>query len=431
MVQPRKLVQCPRCRFRNPGTAQVCLACKGALPQDAPAPGGGSPFVGAAPPAAGETTFSSGDTAFGSGLSWPAHGGPAPAPGPERHDGTRRLARPVPARGPEVDPQPSPPAGVNASQLFAQLQAMARGGAGSPPAQSAPAPASGPRPPAPGPRPPAPARPPAGPSAPPTPATVRLDAAKLTRGTPPVVEAVQPPVSQVPRFDVDDPRIVAWLHCEPFAPVPVGIEPVLTLGRGSTCGLVLPHPGVSRTAAIVRVAGRELVFEDRSTYGSYVNGQRVLTRPLQVGDALLIGPYEIKVRSTDEVRGKTISEAEETRPLQSFSSLPSADAMSGRLEKSSLAEVLQAIEFNQKTGTLEVFADGDRSGQLVVYEGSPMFATFGDLEDEAAVCAMIAQRRGYYTFRSKIEAGERTLKTTITGLLLEANRRLDEQGAPT
>jgi hypothetical protein len=242
-------------------------------------------------------------------------------------------------------------------------------------------------------------------------------------------EPIHPPVSQVPRIDPNDPRIVAWLCCDPFPPVPVGPEPLLTLGRGPTCGLVLPHPGVSRTHAVVRVAGQDLVFEDRSTYGSYVNGARVLNHTLAVGDTLILGPYEIRVRATAEVKAKARVEGEETRPLESFRSLPSAEAMSGRLEKSSLGEVLQTIEFNQKTGTLEVFADSGTQGQLVLYEGVPMFARFGDLEDEEAVYAMVGQRKGYFSFRSKIEAGERTMKITITGLLLEANRRLDEQGA--
>ena len=40
--------------------------------------------------------------------------------------------------------------------------------------------------------------------------------------------------------------------------------------------------------------------------------------------------------------------------------------------------------------------------------------------------AMLAQRRGYYSFRSKIDAGERTIEGTITALLLEAGRRADE-----
>jgi hypothetical protein len=128
------------------------------------------------------------------------------------------------------------------------------------------------------------------------------------------------------------------------------------------------------------------------------------------------------------VRKNVRTEGEETRPLETFRNLPSSEAMSGRLEKSSLSEVLQAIEFNQKTGTLEVFC-GEKTGTLVLYEGQPMFATFGDLRDVDAVCTMVAQRRGHFSFRSKIEAGERTLKTTITGLLLEAGRRIDEKSA--
>lgn len=452
----KQLVQCPRCRFRNPAAATACLACKGALTRDA---GGSATSPPVAPFAAPRAAPAASDTAFGSshgsasasGTHWPnleedlapkpAPAGPVPGRRPA-HDTTRRYTREDLLRAPEVDPKPTPSAGLSAHQLLAQLQAIARNNAAQQQAPAAQAPAPPPRP---------ASRPPQPPTAPPqrSPAqqapgrdvTQRLFASDVHRSaaappaapTPaapiPAPEPIRPPVSQVPRFEVDDPRIVLWLHCEPFTPVPVGPEPVMTLGRDPSCGLVLPHAGVSRTHGVVRVAGRAAVFEDRSTYGSYVNGERVLTHPLVKGDVLMIGPYEIKVRTTDEVRKNVRSEGEETRPLETFRSLPSSEAMSGRLEKSSLSEVLQAIEFNQKTGTLEVFV-GEKSGTLVIYEGQPMFASFGELRDTDAVCEMVAQRRGYFTFRNKIEAGERTLKTTITGLLLEAGRRIDEKSAP-
>lgn len=406
MTTLRKLVQCPRCRFRNPATAVACLACKVALPQSSD--GGATP----------SSAFSRTPTPTASRLPETAHGSSHGDLRPSEQP-TRRLPR---EQAPSVAARREPtPSALNAAQILAKLQAMARSQGQA--AAAAPSP------------PPSPA-PPASP-----PATQRFAAGGLSADTrryehdappsaPGLPEPVRPPVSQVPSFRVDDPRIVAWLHCEPFSPVPIGITPVLSLGRAPDSDLVLPHPGVSRTHGVVRVAGQDVVFEDRSTYGSYVNGERVLTRRLQVGDTLLVGPYEIKVRSTQEVRDRVHSEGEETCPLQSFTNLPSTDAMSGRLEKSSLSEVLQTIEFNQKSGTLEVFTDAAH-GHLVVYEGVPMFAEFGDLDDDEAVFAMIAQRRGYFTFRSKIEAGEKTMETTITGLLLEANRRLDEQGAPT
>lgn len=239
-------------------------------------------------------------------------------------------------------------------------------------------------------------------------------------------EPLKPPVSQVPAVDPSDPRIKGWLVCEPFRPVPVGTRTVLTIGRAPECDFVLPHSGVSRTHAVVRVAGADLVFEDRSSYGSYRNGERVLTAKLAFGDSILIGPYELRLRSVHELRGPTPDGGEETRPLGSMRTLPTAEVMSGRVEKQPLAEVLQSVEFNQKTGTLEVFTDDGGTAQLVTYEGRPMFATFGALKDNDAVYAMVALKRGYFSFRSKIEAGEQTLKGTITSLLLEASRRIDD-----
>src|SRR6185503_19933087 len=97
-----------------------------------------------------------------------------------------------------------------------------------------------------------------------------------------------------PRPPAAGPRVRALLMCDPFPPVPVRISPVTTMGRDATCDLVLPHTSVSRVHAVVRVVGDELVFEDRSSYGSYVNGQRLMSATIAPGDALMVGPYEIQ-----------------------------------------------------------------------------------------------------------------------------------------
>jgi hypothetical protein len=132
------------------------------------------------------------------------------------------------------------------------------------------------------------------------------------------------------------------------------------------------------------------------------------------------------VRGKGDVTLDPRDHATTTRPIGEFvANLASADALTGRLEKQSLSEVLQSLEFNKKTGTLELFC-GDLSGTLVVYEGLPMFAAFGGMKDADAVVAMLCQRKGYFAFRPKVEAGERTMKTTIMAILLDASRRQDE-----
>jgi type III secretion system (T3SS) inner membrane Yop/YscD-like protein len=73
--------------------------------------------------------------------------------------------------------------------------------------------------------------------------------------------------------------------------------PEATLGRDPQVDFVLTDPRVSRTHAIVRLAGQELVVEDHgSTSGTAVNGRRISgPTALAVGDRVRIGATELAV----------------------------------------------------------------------------------------------------------------------------------------
>lgn len=441
---------CPKCKFPNPISVTVCVQCKSSLaspagpaaPAAAPPqqqePGGRPPRVEVAP--------SPRIVRFGRGMDEGRPPQPAP-PQPTPADGVLRTAgQPAPSERVTRGPGASGAAGQPTPS-----ERVARGGPPQGPAPGSPAarttsawPPRGSQPPA-GPAAPAPPPPPrptqaAPPPRPPRP-TASLDKAAQAEPLPwertqPIrkadiaaraAAAASPPQSQVKPVDPQDERIVLWLECAPLAPVPVGPEPSLSIGRGAECDFVLAHTSVSRTHAVIRVTGREVLLEDRSSYGTYVNGTRRMASTLSPGDVLTIGPYELHVRGRDEAVGAPGDPATTTKPLQlGLENMATGDALSGRLERQPLAEVLQSLEFNQKTGTLEVHCD-DGAGVLVVYEGQPMFATFADQVDASAVYAMLRQKKGYFSFRNKVEAGERTLNGTITGLLLEASRRQDER----
>jgi len=213
---------------------------------------------------------------------------------------------------------------------------------------------------------------------------------------------------------------LAWLRCPPFDPVPVCAEGIFEIGRKKDGNLVLAHPSVSRLHAVIRVAGEKMQLEDRSTYGTWVNGERVMSHEVQIGDTITIGPYDVLVEKENAAQ---VEKEPETRPLRTFAS---SEAIGGRIERVSLAEVLQQMEFNQKTGTLSVFADDGVNGTLVVYDGAPMYAEFGDARDNQAVIAMLNLKKGNFSFLNKIEPGEMTMQGTLTGILLEASRQIDE-----
>lgn len=77
--------------------------------------------------------------------------------------------------------------------------------------------------------------------------------------------------------------------------VAVDREEVL-IGRSADCAVVLPDTGVSRRHARVVVRGEELVLEDLSSKnGTFVDGESVTSRRLQIGDVFHVGP-NVKIR---------------------------------------------------------------------------------------------------------------------------------------
>jgi hypothetical protein len=69
------------------------------------------------------------------------------------------------------------------------------------------------------------------------------------------------------------------------------------IGRGSTCRIRLTELSVSRQHARLRVAQGAWFIQDlNSTYGTYVNGQRISATRLKDGDRIRIGSTELEFR---------------------------------------------------------------------------------------------------------------------------------------
>lgn len=222
-------------------------------------------------------------------------------------------------------------------------------------------------------------------------------------------------------------KVVGWLWCDPLPPFALGSGPVVKIGRADSSDIVLPHPSVSRVHAVVFVSGEKLILEDRSTLGTYVNGSRVSTGPVAPGDNIVIGPYEIKVCAAEgPLAPKTASDADTRSLALSRAAAVEELAMAGRLDMQPLAEVLQALEFNQRSGTL-VVEHKELSGEIVVIDGMPVRASLGPLLGEVAVHAMLSFKKGAYAFKTAIKASDRNLSRKFTAILLDASRNQDEE----
>ena len=228
-----------------------------------------------------------------------------------------------------------------------------------------------------------------------------------------------------------DVPIVGWLRCGSLPPIALGPKRSVTMGRAQDCDLILPHSTVSRVHAVVRVLGRQLVLEDRSSYGSYLNGKPVTSSSLAVGDRIGIGPYEVRVLGPgpDGLESGTGESEDHTQPLDfaAFRQVPGDAELLGTLDRpGALFQILQTIELNGKSGILKV-TSGHLAGELALWEGRPLFAHLGELRDDEAVLAMAGLRSGSFClWGAEVDPASARMTTSLTRLMLEASRQLDE-----
>ncbi|RMG12843.1 MAG: FHA domain-containing protein [Planctomycetota bacterium] len=196
-----------------------------------------------------------------------------------------------------------------------------------------------------------------------------------------------------------------------------------SIGRSKERDLTIPSQRVSRQhAEIVWKQGRAVLRDLGSQNGTLVNGKRIKgEHSLRDGDELEFGPF-LCTFSTRPPTSARLPEAEAsnalTQPMQ-------GDAMAGRLDQINLPELLQTLEFNGKTGTLEVFGPAGE-GMIVVQEGRPTYAEAGAVRGEEAVYALLGLTRGQFSFSPEVCETSRNVAKTMSGLLMEAARRADE-----
>jgi hypothetical protein len=93
----------------------------------------------------------------------------------------------------------------------------------------------------------------------------------------------------------DTSAAVAWLECPPWPPAAVIPGATISLGRRQTSDVVLPHQGVSSVHAEITcdASGAPMTLEDGSTYGTFVNGEKVhrASKEIELGDVIAIGPF--------------------------------------------------------------------------------------------------------------------------------------------
>lgn len=210
------------------------------------------------------------------------------------------------------------------------------------------------------------------------------------------------------------------------APLDLKLDQPFVIGRNQDCDLPIPSQRVSRRhTEVFWRHGKPWIKDLGSQNGTQVNGKRITgEQELQDGDEVVIGPWMCTYRCVTGAGsvGKVLAGADTNALTQPML----ADAMAGNLAQMSLFELLQTLEFNQKTGTLEVFGpDGD--GLLVIQNGMPVFCRCGKDEGVEGMLALLLFSAGQFSFKPEVSEAGRNVQATMTSVLLEAGRRLDEQ----
>jgi len=103
--------------------------------------------------------------------------------------------------------------------------------------------------------------------------------------------------------------------------------------------------------------------------------------------------------------------------------------VSGRLDGLAPAELLQVFHMHQKTGRLLLDTEGGQA-RVTFREGAVIAARFGELDNQEAIYAILAQNKGYFRFLPGLPTS--MVKSREIGdfmmILMEGLKRIDEVG---
>ncbi|MHC4390144.1 MAG: FHA domain-containing protein [Planctomycetota bacterium] len=219
------------------------------------------------------------------------------------------------------------------------------------------------------------------------------------------------------------------------------------MGRDATNQFPLPSKHVSRRHAEIRwdtSSNKGFTIHDLgSKNGTKVNGETFADRRLQDGDRIVVGPFELTYREyAGDISGLLASadEWENTASLSHDAVTGSEGVVfGGAFAGSELLEIAGLLGLNEKTGVLNLTAEGMR-GAIGFRFGELVRATWGQVEDksapdakpeagktgEEAALTLLLLKAGRFEFE-QVEVEETGWSAQISNLVMEAARLRDEE----
>jgi hypothetical protein len=216
------------------------------------------------------------------------------------------------------------------------------------------------------------------------------------------------------------------LFLPPLPPLQLRPGEAAVIGRSRGCDLCLRSPDASRRhAELVPTASGWLLRDLDSTNGTFVNGERAGERVLRPGDRIEIGSDAITFCEVGAGLGDPAESASGEAQTMMMERPALGETFQGSLAEIPPFAVLQILEMGRKTGCLQLETDGG-PGRIWLDAGAPVHAETKLQRGFDAAVSVVHASAGRFRFESGAQAAERTIEASVTELLLEASRLLDE-----
>jgi pSer/pThr/pTyr-binding forkhead associated (FHA) protein len=246
---------------------------------------------------------------------------------------------------------------------------------------------------------------------------------------------MQKAVAETADFPRPDLGVKYWLNVEGHEAQLLSPNTPFVLGRSAALSnLRLNHPLVSRRHVTVTVENGVVFVEDMGSSNGTVVGTYDITGKkvaLEGNHSFWIGPFCLKVTS-DKVVRKVNNPCFTTQIRLKLDSKASMGiTYSGEISTDMpVSELLQGIEFNEKTGTL--FVEGTKVQGLMSFKsGRPFFSEShgrgGIKRGPDSIYRLLDVNDGQFSFAKAVDDSPANVSISVTGALVEFSRQQDER----
>ena len=220
----------------------------------------------------------------------------------------------------------------------------------------------------------------------------------------------------------------SMLFAPPLPPLVLPEEGSVVMGRSKSCDLTIPSPDASRRHAEIELVDQAYLLRDLgSTNGTFVNGAQIQEKQLETGDRIDIGGELVTFCRIDPgLEAPEAADAAGEAKTRMMERPVFGECIRGSLAEIPPFAVLQMLEMGRKSGLLEI-DDGDVGpGRLWLVDGNPVHSETKRQHGFDAAVVIVNASSGSFSFEPGRAPPEHTIRASVTELLLEASRQLDE-----